>query len=232
MDRFINLEEEDITNTSNNDHNAHGRLRNLTKRKFHCRIPVPTRSSSSSSASTAQEEQKSDVVSSCSGQPLPITIKIKLCASRSTSSNPLQVKYVQNKTTRRTMAPLNDVEQQEFETWRHNRVHALHSDHRLETKVPKTVDASTMPPTTQSCQSSAGAPQFQQNTRQYYCRCQPYDSGIVLYAVCGNSCRRMETQNVPTPTNTNIYVDVIPTGSETVRDEIPLRSRSVSKGMH
>lgn len=286
MDRLKNPEEEDATNTSNNDDNTHGRRRNRTKRKFHCRIPVSTRSSSSSSASTAQEGQQSDVGSSCSGQPLPITIEIKLCTSRSTASNVPPVRDDQNKTYRRTLAPLNEVEQQEFETWRQNHIHLRHSDDRLQIKEsqpqpksqlpyrtqirieqrPKspsgtkntntttenpeqparfvqnvenseTVEASSTPQTPQFCQCSPGAPQFQQYTGPHFCRCQParmYDNGIVWYAVCDNNCQRMGLQQPQTPTSTNIYVDVIPTGPEkvptVVRDEITPRSRSLSKG--
>lgn len=287
MNRFPTPEEEDATNTSNNDDSTHGRRRNRTKRKIHCRIPVPTRSTSSSSASTAQEGQQNDVGSSCSGQTLPITIEIKLCTSRKTASNAPSVTDAQKKTARPTLAALNEVEQQEYETWHQNRIHLRHSDDRLKNKEsqpqansqlpyrtqirieqrpkspPRTIQSnkttenaelrarfvqngqnsetvaasSPTPQLTQFCQCSAGAPQFQQYAGQHFCRCQApqmYDSGTVWYAVCGNTCQRMGQQEAQTPTSTNIYVDVIPTGSETVptvvKDEITPRSRSVSKG--
>lgn len=264
MDRFQNSVEE------NNDDNTNAHRRNHSKRKFHCRIPVPTRSTSISSASTAQEGHQSDVGSSCSGQPAPITIKIKLCTSRSTARPKVPPRNAQNKTSRR-----NEVEQQEFETWRQNRIQFRHSDDCFkikESQLPyptpiqieqrpkspsetiktntamenqeqparfvqtgpnsETVEASSTPQTLQMCQCSPGAPQFQQNAGQHFCRCKPprtYDSGIVLYEVCGNNCRRMRLQEA---TSTN--VEVIPAEPETVRtvvrDEITPRSRSVSKG--
>lgn len=130
MDRFKFLDEEDDINTRNNDDTTHGRRRNRTKRIYHCRIPLPAGSSSSSPTSTEQEGFQSDVGSSSSGQPLPITIEIKLCASRS-NSNAAPMKSKENKSSRRMMAPLNEVEQQEFEAWQQNRIDLRHSDDRL-----------------------------------------------------------------------------------------------------
>lgn len=283
---FTGSEMDRFKNPKGDDDDTHGRRRNRTKRKFQCRIPVPTRSSSSSSTYTEQEGQQSDDGSSFSGQPLPITIEIKLCTSRSTSSNVPPARDLQNK-TRPMMAPLNEVEQQEFETWRQKSIQLRHSDDRLKIKelqqqpkpqLPyrtqvrieqcpispsgtirnntttdptqparfvqngpnsKTVDMLSTPQTPQFCQCSSGAPEFQYYSPQHFCQCQAprmYASGIVWYAGCDNSFRRKEQQEVPMPTSTNIYVDVIPTEHETVpkvdRKEIPPRSRSVSNGTY